>query len=354
MGIGILAPVVRRGSVAAEGDDKDAGSTTTVYTLDGVGNLTQLANGAGTTLYYYDNANHLTSMKDPGGHTITFQVDKDGHRTQTAYPNNVSLAMSYDASARLTNMSSTYLPSTLLTNWTYTYTYTYTSPSSRDTNLRYTANQSVAPTSSWSNSYNLMDNLIQSQGTTSAYDPNADLCGSVCGTGQSMTYFASTALATWNSYSYTYDNNGNLSTITGGGANIGQTYNAKNQLSSECNGCPSGSTSYAYRGVGQADRASATGLYGTQTWTSDLVGVSTETNTLTATGCTCYYIHDTTGILVEEILTTGANAGSYYPTFNGEGSVVGLTSSSGAVVDTFNYQPNGVTTSAPATMRPVR
>ncbi len=317
----------------------ESGSTRTTYTLDGAGNLTQLANGAGTAYYYYDNANHLTSMKDPGGRTVTFKVDKDGHRTQTAYPNSVSLAMAYDASERLITLSSTLLPSTLLTNWTYT----YTSPGLQDTNLRYTANQSVAPTSSWSNSYNVMDNLTQSQGLTSAYDPNANICGSACGTGQSMTYQPSSALATWNSYVYGSDPNGNLTTITGGGANVGMSYNAKNQMSSECNGCPSTTTSYAYRGVGQADRASAIGVYGTQTWASDVLGVSTETNTAAGTGCTCYYVHDPSGTLIEEILTTGGTAGTYYPIFDGEGSVVALTNSIGTVVDTFSYQQNGVT-----------
>jgi RHS repeat-associated protein len=233
---------------------------------------------------------------------------------------------------------------TQLTNWSYT----YAAPGGADTNLRYTANQTVTPTSSWSNAFNPMENLTQSQGISYAYNGAAELCGSTCGgPGQTMTYYPSTALGSWGSYNYGYDSNGNMSGITGGGANVTMTYNVQNQLGSECNGCPSGSTTYAYRGVGQADRASATGVFGTQTWTSDLLGVSTETNT-NSVGCTCYYIHDTSGNLIEEILTTG----TYYPIFNGEGSIVAVTDSSGAVKDTFTYDPRGVVTGSATVYEP--
>ncbi len=114
--------------------------------------------------------------------------------------------------------------------------------------------------------------------------------------------------------------------------------NVQGQLATETHGS-SISTTYTYRGVGQSDRATASSSYfGNQTWTSDLLGVSTELNTAQS-ACPCYYIHDISGLLVEVIETTG----SYFPVFDGDGSVIALTNSSGTVVDTWTYNPSGLT-----------
>ncbi|MGH7749183.1 MAG: hypothetical protein ACREQ5_31125, partial [Candidatus Dormibacteria bacterium] len=316
----------------------------TTYTLDGVGNITKLVNGAGSTYYYFDKANRPSSMKDPAGNTITFYVDADGNRYQTTYPNGTYLNSTYDNADHLSNINSS-TSTTTLTNLSYSYI------SSTDTNQRFYQVDNVG-SNNWAYGYDQLNRLATAMPTYpaptqySSYDANSNNCGrtngSACtGSGDPFQYNAKDQLLSQNGLTYTYAGDGSMNTWHNATDSGTLTENVQGQLATETHGS-SISTSYTYRGIGQADRATASSSYfGNQTWTSDLLGVSTETNTSTliTTGCTCYYVHDPSGVLVEMIQTTGTYAGTYFPIYDGAGSVIALTNSSGSVVDTWTYSP---------------
>jgi len=81
-------------------------------------------------------------------------------------------------------------------------------------------------------------------------------------------------------------------------------------------------------------------LYGTNFSYSDL-GCDCESKSAWST----YYTHDASGHLIDERTATG----TYYYLFDGLGSVVGLTDSTGALVgnETYHYDPYGVLLSQP-------
>jgi RHS repeat-associated protein len=324
----------------------------TTYTLDGVGNLKTLVNGAGTTYYYYDNANRPSSMKDPAGNTITFYVDADGNRYQTTYPNGTYLNSQYDNADHLSNVNST-TATTTLTSLSYSYI-----SGTTDTNQRYYQVDNVG-SNSWAYGYDQLDRLSQtippgsSTWQYSSYDANSNNCGrtdgSACQGGSSdpFQYNGADQLSYQNGLSYTYASDGSMATWSNSTDHGSLTPNLQGQLGTEYHGS-SIYTNYTYRGVGQGDRATASSPYfGNQTWTSDLLGVSTELNTAQS-ACPCYYVHDPKGLLVEVIETTG----TYYPVFDGDGSIIALTNSSGSVVDTWTYSPTGLTSSTGSVYEP--
>ncbi|MGH7747434.1 MAG: hypothetical protein ACREQ5_22145, partial [Candidatus Dormibacteria bacterium] len=240
-----------------------------------------------------------------------------------------------------------------LTNWSYSYV---SGPT--DTNQRYYAVDGVG-SNSWAYGYDQLDRLSQTippgppTWQYSSYDANSNNCGRTDGsacTGTSadpVQYNAQDQLLSQNGLSYTYWGDGSMKTWHNATDSGTLTPNVQGQLATETHG-PSISTAYTYRGVGQGDRAAASSSYfGNQTWTSDILGVSTELNT-TQSACPCYYVHDPSGMLVEAILTSGR----YFPLYDGDGSVINLRDSSGNQVDTWTYGPSGLTSSTGSVYEP--
>ncbi len=124
-----------------------------------------------------------------------------------------------------------------------------------------------------------------------------------------------------------YDANGNQTASSAGQA---LAYNGADQTTSlkRAGGSALAAT---YAGANQVERATA----GTTTFTNTLLGVSA--------GGTTGYTRDPAGALVG---IRGANR-SYY-LFDGLGSVVAVTSSSGSVTNSYTYDPFGVTTETKA------
>jgi RHS repeat-associated protein len=143
----------------------------------------------------------------------------------------------------------------------------------------------------------------------------------------SATFNAADQLTARGSVTYSYDANGNQS-----GSSAGQAlaYNGADQTTSlkRAGGSALAAT---YAGANQVERASA----GATTFTNTLLGVSA--------GGTTGYTRDPAGALVG---IRGTNR-SYY-LFDGRGSVVAVTSSSGSVTNSYTYDPFGVTTETKA------
>jgi RHS repeat-associated protein len=115
--------------------------------------------------------------------------------------------------------------------------------------------------------------------------------------------------------------------------NTTRSYNTTNQDTSGT-GTATGSSSsysYGYSGTDQTDRVSTAG--NTAVYTS--LGLSTEKTSVTNTN---EYVRCSCGMLNSERTSAGK---VYYYLFDGLGSIVGMTDSTGALVATYGYDPFG-------------
>jgi RHS repeat-associated protein len=100
-----------------------------------------------------------------------------------------------------------------------------------------------------------------------------------------------------------------------------------------------GPQSAGYAGATHQERLTTTVGSTTTTWTNSPLG---ETNTTTGTGSSLVsYVRDPSGQLIGIRVGTSTNATRYYFTFDGLGSITGLTDSTGARVNTYRYDPYG-------------
>jgi RHS repeat-associated protein len=146
------------------------------------------------------------------------------------------------------------------------------------------------------------------------------------GTPITMSYNNANELTSAGSTTYTYDANGNL---TGSSAGMSATYNGQDQMSSIT---PAGgsATSQSYSDFGQFERISA----GTGSYRYDVTGLSAMPSGGT------YFVRTPDGQLLSERTASG----TYYYLTDALGSVMALTNSTGAVVNTYAYDPYGATT----------
>lgn len=79
-------------------------STTTpnsAYSYDPNGNRTRMVDGTGTTNYTYDELDRMITVQVPGPKTVGYRFDLDGNRTKLIYPDNTSVAYTFDKASRL-------------------------------------------------------------------------------------------------------------------------------------------------------------------------------------------------------------------------------------------------------------
>jgi YD repeat-containing protein len=150
------------------------------YTYDAAGRRTTMTvAGQLTVNYLYDNANRLTQITQ-GSSTVTYTYDAAGRRTSLTLPNGVLVEYGYDNASRLTSITYKQGGTILLGDLTYEY----------DKNgNRIKTGGSFARTG-----------IPQAVGTTSYNAANH------------QTVFGDKTL--------TYDNNGNLQTITDSGGTM--------------------------------------------------------------------------------------------------------------------------------------
>lgn len=89
-----------------------------------------------------------------------------------------------------------------------------------------------------------------------------------------------------------------------------------------------------YRSTGQSERSSSGGT----SFTGSQLGILASSET----SGTTHYTRDPRGQLISEKTPSGR----YYYIADGQGSITGVTNSTGALVDTYAYDPYGQTTSA--------
>jgi RHS repeat-associated protein len=353
------------------------GGATNAYTYDPAGNLKTLTDAGGAVTYDYDQVNLLKDLAEPGGSctatpkTVCTQFTNTacGQRYVTTYPNGVTVDNDYDLGDKPTSIT-TKLGSTTLQSFTYTYQDSAT-PTARNTLLTrsmtdkdnnktsYTYENSDAngtsgpdrllrartnapgPADALVDDYryqydkagNLKQQITQvgtgpAQTTTFSYNEGNQLCWKASGTPSTACGSPPTGADV-----YLYDVNGNLTS----GAGRTYAYNVKDQTTSIT---PSGGTATPLSYLGQS-QAELTGI-GSTSVQNNALGVGIQTTGGTAS----YFVYDSDGGRIGEKVGTQR----YYYIADNLGSIRGLTNSSGALTNTYRYEPYGKLASSTGTV----
>lgn len=209
--------------------------------------------------YGYNGNGNLTSIQTPRGVTgIT--VNSQGLVTQTTNPENIVNSFSYDVYG---NRSTTSAPEGITTNSTYDIAsrmLSFTNPNGYSTNYSYDANDNLlqetfnAQTTSYT--YDPNDNMTQiknaaNRNTNLTYDFENDFLEKVDfeGDEDQYTYYDDGKMNTYTNpngvtFTYTYDTDGRLSSLSSSGDTVSYTYDANNNITEVSNS--NGAITYAY------------------------------------------------------------------------------------------------------------
>lgn len=322
------------------------GNQTVTYAYDAAGNRVGLGTPAGSISYSYDNDNRLASVSSQGVGTFNYSYDKAGNRTQLTLPNGVTVSYGYDTINRLTSLKQT-LGSQTLASYTYTL-----DPAGNRTKVVNADGSSVSWT--YDDAYRLTGETDQDPNGTTTFQASYSYDG--VGNRTSATFNGQTTNYTYNNLDqltsagttqYSYDGRGNLTQITAGSSVTKYTYDAADRLASATE--PDGTkASYVYdadgRRVQQTVGSSVTNYLWDEASTNGDVVLETDGSGATQAS---YVLGDG-----ELLAQTRSGTTSYYLD-DGQGSVRLLTSSSGAVTDSYTYDAFGnMQTSSGSTVNP--
>ncbi len=360
---------------------KFADGTHTDFTYDAHGNLKTAVDATGTITFTYDSADRMTRVDYPNGMFLQFTLDAAGRRIQMVDQTGFTVKYTYDAVGRLSGLQDannaiivryTYDVDGRLSrkdngNGTYT-TYAYDAdgnvlhlvnyaPGGTTINSRfdYTYNALGQRKSmetldgNWTYTYDgtgqlthavfaSMNPSIANQDLVYNYDALGNRSTTVIN-GTTTTYTTNNLneYTTVGGVAQTYDGNGNL---ISDGTNT-YSYDTLNRLISVTT--PSGTTTYSYDALG--NRLSSISKSGvTQYLNDDSAGMTSVVGEFDATGH--LLVNYANGIgLASQVNALGI--ASYFD-FDATGSTVGITDSSGAYVNRYDYAPFGSVISATA------
>ncbi|MGN9906988.1 DNRLRE domain-containing protein [Phytohabitans sp. LJ34] len=303
------------------------------YTYDRKGNVTSVTDPlGGTTEYEYTTIDEVDVVRDPQGKetTYTYHADHRGWREVVRYPSGVEQRLAYDSSGRVTSIEA-YSPADVqLTNYDYLFT---SGGTDRALRQRETTHNGVT-----NYTYDNANRLTTADYTDSpggapavadlsfTYDGNHNRRTSTRnGTPTTFGYNTADQLNTGGA---TYDANGNMTASTAYGV-AAAGYNATDQTTSLTPaGGPARAQSFA--GTAQSQWHTSGGDSFVTAGTIGITAVDRPSGDVT-------FVRDPGGNLVS--MRQGGQ--TYHYVFDGRGSVVGLTDSSGALVSTYIYEPYG-------------
>lgn len=348
----------------------DSGATgNDTYTYDAADNMTSMTDGGGTVSYAYDAANNAcwvfvgsssNGCGSPPAGATTFDYNADNRRKATHYPGSVDMLTTWDNADRITEIKATKSGVvTPLTDFSYSFikgsgstasdedrrqwvldgvnnnktTYTY------DTKGRLRAAQTKNQGGSGtvvsdvgyvydSDGNRCYNNSTDPGATATCTQPPAavtktwkyDAANELCWTLSSLNTANACTSPPTGATTFTFDSDGQETADSGRGS---ATWNVRHQPTSVFG------TSMSYFGGGNSLRLTS----GTASFKYNQLGLGTKT----VAGTNAYYTRDPKGGLVSD--RTGS--GSYYYLFDGLGSVVALTDSTGAVAQRYSYTPWG-------------
>jgi len=324
-------------------------TTSISYTYDNNNNRATLVDVGGTTFkYVYDNLNRLTKITNSAGTTTfgNYAYDVLSRRTGLTYPNSTSASYTYDLASQLTNLTNLLNPTspTIFSQFDYI----YNNVGYRDTMTTLTGQHNYSyddlyrltnadhPDSSDENyNYDEVGNRLLSTSLQS----NLGLFSKKINFQAIWTYNTANQLLDDGTYTYEYDNNGNMIAKTHDTSHnvISYTYNSENQLTQITSG--SNTYKYAYDGLGRRiEKSLVFGLSSEVTRyvydNEDIVAEYSGTSTTPA----ATYLH---GPGIDEPIYMSRGGQTYYYHADGLGSITELTNSTGAIAQTYKYDAFG-------------
>ena len=283
----------------------------------------------GLTTYAYDALDRLTSTTNNKGQVTSFTYDALGRRTSMTHANGVVTSYSYDPASQLLNL--THQRSGVTVN---SFVYTYDRVGNRN---------SKADNSGTANyTYDVLNRLTQAVNPlptnpleTFNYDPVGNRLNS--NQNGASIFNVANQLTEDASFTYQYDNNGNMTRKTAkvGGAVTQYEYDAENKLVRVVS--PSNTANYRYDGLGR--RVEKEVIAGTTKVTryiydnEDILLELDGSNNITAR-----YTH---GPGIDEPLILEKNSQAFYYHADGLGSITEITNQSGSVVQRYTFSSFG-------------
>jgi RHS repeat-associated protein len=309
---------------------------TNEYTYDAAGNLLTVADAGGTTSYEYNAVNLNTKVTQPGNHAtnLVYHADRN-FRTETQYPNGVTVFSTPDAANRL-DLLEAKKGATLIIKRDYHY---------KDANgsdravLQHETDGAGRKTTYTYDSLNRVDVAEQkdSGGTVIAkWDYAYDKAGNRTSVNQhnvgttTYSYNAANQLTSrtppgGSAQTFTYDNVGNELT-NGNGRSL--EYNVRDQTVGITPTSGGTKTILAYSGATQDDAT----LEGTATIQNNVLGIGIEGGTTPT-----YYTRDEKGTLLGRRTATTR----HYYVVDRLGSVIGVSDLAGDISRSYRYDPYG-------------
>ncbi len=336
-------------------------SETRTYTYDRVGRVLTAANALGMLTHVYDARGRLAQVTAPGAKTVGYGYDAANNRTRLTYPTALNVTYTYDALNRL-------ISQTDLNAQTITLGY---SPLSERTSL--TLPNGVATTSAYDAASQLTTLTTAKSGVTLAgfsyaYDALGNRAAETrqpASVSATYTYDATSQLTAVSApaASYAYDAAGNRTTAAGltytanvlnqytqvGAASLTYdlkgnllsdgtqtyTYDAENRLTRVVRGATT--VLYTYDALGRRASRSVNGVV--TTFLYDGADLAVETDA--AGTVTAQYLF---GPRIDEPLELKRGTTTSYYAADALGSIVALTTSTGALVETVTYDAFGLPT----------
>ena len=337
------------------------------YSYDADGNRTSMADWTGTTAYTYDDLDRLVSVAFPGNKSVSYTYDPNGRRASLTYPDGRAVGYGYDADERLSTVSDwlshathyTYDPAGNLTSARYPNKAGITFAYDAANRLISVANAVVGPGLTFNYTLDPVGNRtkVTEAGipTLYGYDALNELTSAQTGilrmswtydaVGNRLTetlplgaikysYDASDRMLTAGTQTYTYDADGNETSVADSWTRLKRTYtfNAANRLVSVAG---AGLTSsFVYDGDGNRVSQSAGGV--TQTYINDIgVALPVVLQDAYNVGAPSSYVYGQN--LIESL--QGRDDDFYQ--YDGLGSVIQLTDAAGRPEWSYLYDPWG-------------
>jgi YD repeat-containing protein len=278
----------------------DSLSGTITRTYDGLNRLTSETTPQGSVSYTYDDAGRRLTMTVAGQPTINYAYDDMNRLTQMTQGTSV-VSFGYDAASRRTSLT---LPNGILVQYGY-------DAASRVTSITY------------QNGTTILGDLIY------GYDGagnRATVGGSWARTGipqtvASTSYNAANHQLTFDDKTLTYDNNGNLTSITDASGTTLYSWNARNQLAGISG--PGVNASFVYDGLGRRQKKTINGSL-TEFLFDGL-------NPIQETSGTTVIANILTGLGIDEFLTRTDSSGMQTLIPGTLGSIIAVADATGSI-----------------------
>ncbi len=352
----------------------DAQGKVTNYAYDSVGNLTGLtyANGINTS-YIYDNMKRLltlTQQTTASPNTtlaeFNYTYDKLGRRTQVNLLDGSNISYSYDAIGELLQENKVSANGAYKINYSYDpaenrihmvnqgvdHSYTYngvnqlTEEDQPDTGVNTTK---ITVTGTVSDPSGVKQVTVN--GTKAVLGANSFTCAGIVlnkgantitviatdNLGNNTTKIVHVTFVTSNEIIYVYDNNGNLIKKQSAGKTVNLSYNERNLLAHFS--AAGVDETYQYDGDGR--RVSVNSNSNTKNYIYDSLNVISERDSSGATTANYLRNPNASGGIGGIISQQADTANPQYYLYDGLGSVVNLTSVTGAITQSYSYDAFG-------------